>query len=74
MAIRTHPPLGYRCIACDGDLPRPEDADAADASVVTCPGCGTACDLEGTMRRSDNVRPAKKVVPTGTRAVMHPFL
>jgi len=71
MGPQPKAPLGYRCQACDTDLP----ATGADSerTVVTCPGCGAACDLTGGAAGRADARPAKKVVATGTGAVMFPF-
>ena len=71
MWTQAKSPLGYRCSACDTDLP----VTGADhgLSVLTCTTCGSACDLEGSAAHRGNARPAKKVVTTGMRAVMFPF-
>lgn len=71
MWTQARSPLGYRCQACDADLP----VTGVDhgLSVLTCPDCGTACDLDGRAGRGANARAAKKVVQTGMRAVMFPF-
>jgi DNA-directed RNA polymerase subunit RPC12/RpoP len=71
MWTQAKSPLGYRCPECDTDLP----VTGADhgLSVLTCPNCGSACDLEGSAAHRGNARPAKKVVTTGMRAVMFPF-
>jgi hypothetical protein len=71
MWTQAKSPLGYRCQDCDADLPV-TGADP-ELSVLTCPECGTACDLAGDAARRGNARPVKKVVPTGMRAVMFPF-
>lgn len=71
MWTQAKDPLGYRCQDCDTDLPA-TGADA-DLTVLTCPACGSACDLEGSAARRGNARPAKKVISTGMRAVMFPF-
>jgi len=71
MWTQAKSPLRYRCQECDTDLPA--TAGDHDLSVLTCPNCGSACDLEGSATRRGNARPAKKVVTTGMRAVMFPF-
>jgi DNA-directed RNA polymerase subunit RPC12/RpoP len=71
MWTQAKDPLGYRCQDCDTDLPA-TGADA-DLTVLTCPACGSACDLEGSAARRGNARPAKTVISTGMRAVMFPF-
>jgi hypothetical protein len=81
MWTQAKSPLGYRCPACDTDLPvtsaETTSAQVTGAdhglSVLTCPNCGSACDLDGSAPRRGNARPAKKVVSTGMRAVMFPF-
>jgi DNA-directed RNA polymerase subunit RPC12/RpoP len=71
MWTQAKSPLGYRCQDCDTDLP--VTGGDHGLSVLTCPECGSACDLEGSAARRGNARPAKKVVTTGMRAVMFPF-
>lgn len=71
MWTQAKSPLGYRCQDCDADLPA--TSSDPDLTVLTCPACGRACDLEGSAARRGNARPAKKVVSTGMRAVMFPF-
>jgi DNA-directed RNA polymerase subunit RPC12/RpoP len=49
MWTQAKSPLGYRCQHCDADLPV-TGADP-ELSVLTCPECGTACDLEQDAER-----------------------